>query len=148
MTDFMLPDIGEGLTEAELVSWSVGVGDTVAVNDVLCEVETAKAVVELPSPFAGVVAGLHVAPGETVPVGTALISVSETGGAVEGAVAGAADGAAEEATDETDETAEPESAPAVLVGSGPRAPVARRLHLRPRPDHTGRAAADRLRATP
>ncbi|HUP99901.1 MAG TPA: dihydrolipoamide acetyltransferase family protein [Aeromicrobium sp.] len=72
---FALPDVGEGLTEAEILTWRVAVGDTVAVNDVLVEIETAKSVVELPSPFAGVVTGLLVEEGTTVPVGTPIIAI-------------------------------------------------------------------------
>jgi 2-oxoisovalerate dehydrogenase E2 component (dihydrolipoyl transacylase) len=72
---FRLPDVGEGLTEAEILQWLVAVGDTVVVNQPLVEVETAKAAVELPSPFAGVVTELHVAVGETVAVGTPIITV-------------------------------------------------------------------------
>ena len=68
---FLLPDVGEGLTEAEIVSWRVAPGDTVAVNDVLVEIETAKSLVELPSPFAGTVGELLVAEGDTVNVGAA-----------------------------------------------------------------------------
>ena len=78
MTDvrsFLLPDLGEGLTEAEIVAWHVAAGDTVALNDVLVEVETEKAVVELPSPFAGTVVELFAAPGDTVEVGRPLISI-------------------------------------------------------------------------
>jgi 2-oxoisovalerate dehydrogenase E2 component (dihydrolipoyl transacylase) len=75
---FNLPDVGEGLTEAEIVSWRVAPGDTVAINDVLVEIETAKSLVELPSPFAGVVEGLLVAEGDTVDVGTAIISVNSS----------------------------------------------------------------------
>jgi 2-oxoisovalerate dehydrogenase E2 component (dihydrolipoyl transacylase) len=75
MSDFRLPDVGEGLTEAEVLSWHVSVGDTVTVNQVLCEIETAKAAVELPSPFAGVVSALLVAEGEVVAVGTPIISI-------------------------------------------------------------------------
>src|SRR6478736_2866165 len=78
---FNLPDVGEGLTEAEIVSWKVKAGDTVAVNDVLCEIETAKSLVELPSPYAGTVAELLVAEGVTVDVGTPIISVSDDAGA-------------------------------------------------------------------
>ncbi|MGE3287804.1 MAG: dihydrolipoamide acetyltransferase family protein [Pseudonocardia sp.] len=78
---FLLPDAGEGLTEAEIVGWHVKVGDTVAVNQVLVEIETAKAVVELPSPFAGVVGELLVAPGETVAVGTPIIAIEAAGAA-------------------------------------------------------------------
>jgi 2-oxoisovalerate dehydrogenase E2 component (dihydrolipoyl transacylase) len=77
---FRLPDLGEGLTEGDILKWTVAVGDTVDVNDTIAEVETVKAAVELPSPFAGVVTALHAAEGQTVPVGTPIISI-ETGGA-------------------------------------------------------------------
>ncbi|BCW20164.1 dihydrolipoamide acetyltransferase component of pyruvate dehydrogenase complex [Arthrobacter sp. NtRootA9] len=73
---FLLPDLGEGLTEAELVSWHVAVGDTIAVDQPIAEVETAKSAVEVPSPYAGVVAELHGKPGETLDVGKPLISVT------------------------------------------------------------------------
>lgn len=73
--DFLLPDLGEGLTEAEIVRWLVGVGDTVALDQPIAEVETAKAVVEVPSPFAGTVAALHAAEGAHVQVGAPLMSV-------------------------------------------------------------------------
>jgi pyruvate dehydrogenase E2 component (dihydrolipoamide acetyltransferase) len=78
MTDseFTLPDVGEGLTEAEIVSWKVSPGDTVVVNQVLVEIETAKSLVELPSPFAGLVTAILVEEGNTVEVGTPIISVS------------------------------------------------------------------------
>ena len=72
---FRLPDVGEGLTEAEIVSWRVKVGDVVRTNDVLVEIETAKSLVELPSPYAGTVAELLVAEGQTVAVGTPIIAV-------------------------------------------------------------------------
>ncbi|MDK1326833.1 dihydrolipoamide acetyltransferase family protein [Arthrobacter sp. zg-Y1143] len=72
---FLLPDLGEGLTEAELVNWLVAVGDTVAVDQPVAEVETAKSLVEVPSPFAGRVAQLHGSAGESVDVGRPLISV-------------------------------------------------------------------------
>ncbi|WP_028938466.1 dihydrolipoamide acetyltransferase family protein [Pseudonocardia spinosispora] len=90
--NFLLPDVGEGLTGADIVSWRVKVGDTVEINDVLVEVETEKSLVELPSPFAGVVAELLVAEGDTVAVGTPIVAV-------------------------TDPAAEP--TPTVLVGYGP-----------------------------
>ncbi|NUP74888.1 MAG: 2-oxo acid dehydrogenase subunit E2 [Sinomonas sp.] len=77
--EFLLPDLGEGLTEAELVRWLVAVGDSVTVDQPIVEVETAKAVVEVPSPFACVVAVLHGQPGETVDVGRPLISIAEVG---------------------------------------------------------------------
>ncbi|MFB8273918.1 2-oxo acid dehydrogenase subunit E2 [Nocardia colli] len=73
--EFRLPDLGEGLADAELVSWSVGVGDEVQLNQTIAEVETAKAVVALPSPFAGRVVELLAQPGETVLVGAPLIRV-------------------------------------------------------------------------
>ncbi len=72
--NFTLPDVGEGLTEAEIVTWKVAPGDTVAINDVICEIETAKSLVELPSPHAGTVAELLVAEGATVEVGTPIIT--------------------------------------------------------------------------
>ncbi|MGX5358815.1 dihydrolipoamide acetyltransferase family protein [Kocuria sp. KH4] len=73
---FALPDLGEGLTEAELVSWLVQVGDTVAVDQPIAEVETAKSAVEVPCPFAGTVQELHGASGQTLDVGAPLISVN------------------------------------------------------------------------
>jgi pyruvate dehydrogenase E2 component (dihydrolipoamide acetyltransferase) len=76
---FLLPDLGEGLTEAEIVAWHVAVGDEVALNQVLVEVETEKAVVELPSPYVGTVVELLAAVGESVPVGAALIAIGTAG---------------------------------------------------------------------
>ncbi|MEU8897111.1 dihydrolipoamide acetyltransferase family protein [Nocardia sp. NPDC048505] len=73
--EFRLPDLGEGLADAELQSWAVAVGDTVELNQTIAEVETAKAVVALPSPFAGVVVELLAEPGDTVAVGAPLIRV-------------------------------------------------------------------------
>jgi pyruvate dehydrogenase E2 component (dihydrolipoamide acetyltransferase) len=78
---FRLPDPGEGLTEAEIVTWRVAQGDTVKVNDIVVEVETAKSLVELPVPFAGTVTELLVNEGETVEVGTPIISVETAAGA-------------------------------------------------------------------
>jgi pyruvate dehydrogenase E2 component (dihydrolipoamide acetyltransferase) len=79
--EFKLPDPGEGLTEAEIVTWNVKVGDTVRVNDIIVEIETAKSLVELPVPFAGTVTALHVSEGDTVEVGTPIISVDTAPGA-------------------------------------------------------------------
>ena len=79
ITEFHLPDLGEGLPEAELVQWLVAEGDTVALNQTIAEVETAKAVVELPSPYAGVVSKLHAEPGEVVTVGSVLIAFDVAG---------------------------------------------------------------------
>ncbi|ACZ32221.1 catalytic domain of components of various dehydrogenase complexes [Xylanimonas cellulosilytica DSM 15894] len=75
---FPLPDVGEGLTEAEIVEWKVAVGDTVTVNQVIVEIETAKSLVELPSPWAGTVVALLAEEGDTVDVGTPIIEVSST----------------------------------------------------------------------
>ena len=74
---FLLPDVGEGLTEAEILSWLVAAGDTVAVNQVIVEIETAKAAVELPSPYAGTVAELLVEAGATVAVGSPIIAIGD-----------------------------------------------------------------------
>ncbi len=79
MSDFLLPDVGEGLTEAEIVAWKVKVGDTIEINDVVVEIETAKSLVELPSPYEGTVLALLVPEGETVPVGTPIISIGAPG---------------------------------------------------------------------
>ena len=78
--EFKLPDPGEGLTEAEIVTWNVKVGDTVKVNDIVVEIETAKSLVELPVPFAGTVTALLVDEGSTVEVGTPIIAVDTAGG--------------------------------------------------------------------
>jgi pyruvate dehydrogenase E2 component (dihydrolipoamide acetyltransferase) len=79
--EFKMPDVGEGLTEAEILKWYVQVGDTVTDGQVVCEVETAKAAVELPIPYDGVVRELHFPEGTTVDVGTAIIAVDVAGGA-------------------------------------------------------------------
>jgi pyruvate dehydrogenase E2 component (dihydrolipoamide acetyltransferase) len=76
--DFLLPDLGEGLTEAEIISWYVQVGDVVTIDQVIVEVETAKAAVEVPVPFAGRVTVLHAAAGEMLTVGLPLITVEST----------------------------------------------------------------------
>lgn len=73
--EFGLPDVGEGLTEAEIVGWRISVGDEIAVNQPIVDIETAKAVVELPSPFTGTVTALLVEPGAVVPVGTPILAV-------------------------------------------------------------------------
>ena len=76
MPDFLLPDLGEGLAEAEIVTWHVQVGDTVTVDQPVVDVETAKATVEVPSPFAGVIGALHAGVGDVVAVGSVLITVA------------------------------------------------------------------------
>lgn len=77
---FPLPDVGEGLTEAEIVQWKVKPGDPVSLNQVVCEIETAKSLVELPSPFTGVVDQLLAKEGDTVQVGAPILSVTSEGG--------------------------------------------------------------------
>ncbi|GHF05131.1 dihydrolipoamide acetyltransferase component of pyruvate dehydrogenase complex [Streptomyces griseoluteus] len=112
--EFKMPDVGEGLTEAEILKWYVQVGDTVTDGQVVCEVETAKAAVELPIPYDGVVRELRFAEGTTVDVGTAIIAVDVAGGAAPGpAPAAAAEPAAAPA-----EEAEPQGRTPVLVGYG------------------------------
>ncbi|MFJ2862765.1 dihydrolipoamide acetyltransferase family protein [Kitasatospora sp. NPDC087314] len=126
LREFKMPDVGEGLTEAEILSWYVKPGDTVTDGQVVCEVETAKAAVELPIPFNGVVEQLFFPAGATVDVGTAIISVAVAGeaGAVAPAAAPAAPAAAEAAAPAA-ASAEPERRE-VLVGYGPRTGTAQR----------------------
>jgi len=145
---FKLPDLGEGLTEGELLKWTVAVGDTVEVNDTIAEVETVKAAVELPSPWAGVVTGLHAAEGETVPVGAPIISIDTSGSGGSPAASKTAGEAEAEAEDLVPavpglpgEGAVPgEEKQMTLVGYGPRAESAARRRRR-RPE-TGAAATD------
>lgn len=113
---FNLPDPGEGLTEADVVSWKVQPGDTVTVNQIIIEVETAKSLVELPIPFAGKVAELLVGEGDTVDVGAPIIAVEVEGAAGEEPPAAPADDAAE-----GEETSGPN-----LVGYGAKAGSTRR----------------------
>src|SRR5688572_7845263 len=134
MSEYKLPDVGEGLTEAEIVTWRVAVGDTVRVNDILVDIETAKSIVELPSPFSGVVTALLVEEGKTVPVGTPIIAIGDREAAnafSSTATAGAivedeigAPASERKAPAEAEAGAEPEAdaekRQPVLVGYGPR----------------------------
>lgn len=104
---FRLPDVGEGLTEAEILRWYVKPGDQITLNQMICEIETAKAAVELPSPYAGIVSSLLVDAGETVAVGTPIISIESD---VSGSSAGGP------ATVEDPESSKTRTA--VLVGYG------------------------------
>ncbi|WP_084511150.1 dihydrolipoamide acetyltransferase family protein [Nocardia lijiangensis] len=131
--EFRLPDLGEGLTEAEVVSWSVAVGDSVELNQTIAEVETAKAVVALPSPFAGRVEELLAEPGETVEVGAPLIRVRIASPPPSIAVPESA-GPPSSGPD----TAEGNGRTSVLVGYGPEGEAESR---RRRPAPEGRAAA-------
>ena len=119
LKQFKMPDVGEGLTEADILRWDVKPGDTVKVNQTLVEVETAKAAVELPSPYAGVVTELHAAEGDTVDVGTPIITI-DVAASAPAAAAAAQPPAAETAA------AEPEERQSVLVGYGPRGATRRR----------------------
>src|ERR1700728_2264216 len=89
MSTFRLPDLGEGLAEAEIVQWHVKVGDHVRVDQPMVSVETAKAVVEVPAPFGGVVTALHGGPGDIVPTGAPLIEFDS--GTVVGSMPAASD---------------------------------------------------------
>ncbi|TDT31259.1 dihydrolipoamide acetyltransferase family protein [Naumannella halotolerans] len=136
MAEFKLPDPGEGLVEADIVTWRVAVGDRIEVNDILVEIETAKSIVELPSPFAGTVTALLVSEGDTVEVGTPIITVDDgTGDSHGGAVTTVA---AEEHT-EAAEAAESERTPN-LVGYGAIAGSSKRRPRRqPVSVHAGEA---------
>ena len=115
IAEFRLPDLGEGLPEAEIVQWLVGPGDTVALNQAIAEVETAKAIVELPSPFAGEVTELRHAAGDVVAVGEVLIAFRLPGDAPDSA------GPVTEASEGDDEDSSPEPPNLVGYGAGPRA---------------------------
>lgn len=111
--EFRLPDLGEGLADAEIVQWLVAPGDTVTLNQTLAEVETAKAVVELPSPYDGTVTTLHAEAGETVDVGAPLIAFDVAGDEPAGPAP-----TAEAAADATEAEAAEEKTPPNLVGYG------------------------------
>lgn len=113
---FNLPDVGEGLTEAEIMSWKVQVGDQVNVNDVICEIETAKSLVELPVPYTGEVEELVAAEGDTIEVGQPLIRIS--GGEASETTDTDSDGAKKKSSSNE---ASASAQPAALVGSGPKA---------------------------
>ncbi len=125
---FRLPDLGEGLTEGDILKWTVAVGDTIDVNDTIAEVETVKAAVELPSPYAGVVTALLADEGTTVPVGTPIISI-DTGGAGADAAENAAAG--EDMVPTVPGEPGTEEKQLTLVGYGPREETGRRRRRRP-----------------
>ncbi|MGN6428385.1 dihydrolipoamide acetyltransferase family protein [uncultured Leifsonia sp.] len=119
-SQFLLPDVGEGLTEAEIVSWKVAPGEKVAVNQVIVEIETAKSLVELPSPFEGTVGELLVTEGQTVEVGTPIFTVTGEEAAQAAPaqpVSEVAEAEADTAASVSHETDEPKPG-AVLVGYG------------------------------
>ncbi|MFH0243404.1 dihydrolipoamide acetyltransferase family protein [Streptomyces sp. HK10] len=125
--EFALPDLGEGLTEAEIVRWLVSVGDVVAVDQPVVEVETAKAMVEVPCPYGGVVTARFGEEGAEIPVGAPLVTVAvgasaATAGEPAGVPAEASAGAPADASEKSGN---------VLVGYGTGAPAARRRRVRP-----------------
>jgi pyruvate dehydrogenase E2 component (dihydrolipoamide acetyltransferase) len=132
---FNLPDVGEGLTEADIVSWKVKPGDTVAINDVLCEIETAKSLVELPSPYEGTVLELLAPEHETIEVGSPIIAIgagapapaatADDGGSAPSAPA-TADAVADAVNAPVPQLQEPGVEMAPLVGSGPKADAVKR----------------------
>ena len=135
VVDFPLPDVGEGLTEAEIVQWRVKKGDVVAVNDILVEIETAKSLVELPSPFAGTIVALLAGEGDTVPVGTPIIQVDSESGVpvtLHPAPAPAAEAVVPDAKAKGKAKTEP-AAEAVLVGYGSAGHVTSRRGSRTSP---------------
>ncbi|MDF2444463.1 MAG: hypothetical protein JWR01_2666 [Subtercola sp.] len=138
MTTFTLPDVGEGLTEAEIVLWRVAPGDVVNVNDPLVEIETAKSIVEIPSPYAGTVETLHGETGATLSVNSPLVTIRTVDEApVNDAPVNDAPVAAAPAPVVASATvpeaapvpADAEPRPLVLVGSGPSLAASRRFHL-------------------
>jgi pyruvate dehydrogenase E2 component (dihydrolipoamide acetyltransferase) len=139
LKDFKMPDVGEGLTEADIITWQVKPGDTVTVNQVIVEVETAKAAVELPSPYAGVVTALHAAEGETVDVGKPIITI-DTGGSGNGTPAPAAPAAAPAVDERPAPSVIGEDYPperqSVLVGYGPRTGATTQRRARKQPPDT------------
>ncbi|MFB7736831.1 biotin/lipoyl-containing protein, partial [Streptomyces sp. NPDC056112] len=116
--EFKMPDVGEGLTEAEILKWYVQPGDTVTDGQVVCEVETAKAAVELPIPYDGVVRELHFAEGTTVDVGTSIIAVQVAGAAPAEVPAQAAPAAEPKTEPDPDGEEKPQGRQPVLVGYG------------------------------
>ncbi|MGV8857488.1 dihydrolipoamide acetyltransferase family protein [Rhodoglobus sp.] len=129
--EFALPDLGEGLTESEIVEWHVAVGDMVTLNQPIAEVETAKAIVSLPSPVAGKITALHAEPGATVMVGAKIVTFELEGAAGSADAAASSDAVPSSDAAEPNDSAESESASAssaasaapernsVLVGYGP-----------------------------
>ncbi|MEV3966910.1 dihydrolipoamide acetyltransferase family protein [Streptomyces sp. NPDC050698] len=116
--EFKMPDVGEGLTEAEILKWYVQPGDTVTDGQVVCEVETAKAAVELPIPYDGVVRDLHFPEGTTVDVGTAIIAVDVGGGGAAPAPAAEQPAAAHAAEPVEEQKSVGSGRQPVLVGYG------------------------------
>ncbi|WP_169981833.1 dihydrolipoamide acetyltransferase family protein [Microbispora sp. H10836] len=134
LREFRLPDVGEGLTEAEIVKWHVAPGDSVKINQTIVEIETAKAVVELPCPYEGTVSALMVGEGQTVDVGAPIISVDDGAGG-DGAGAGR-EALADDMVPDVRNRAEAQAPPKeerqpVLVGYGVKTSATRRRPRKP-----------------
>ncbi|MEU8881577.1 dihydrolipoamide acetyltransferase family protein [Streptomyces hydrogenans] len=132
--EFKLPDLGEGLTEAEIVRWLVAVGDVVAIDQPVVEVETAKAMVEVPCPYGGVVTARFGEEGTELPVGAPLLTVAVGASAAAGTAAASAPetaGAASGSAPSADSAVSSEYSGNVLVGYGTAGPAARRRRIRP-----------------
>ncbi|MDF0515433.1 dihydrolipoamide acetyltransferase family protein [Agromyces sp. H3Y2-19a] len=129
---FPLPDVGEGLTEAEIVQWRVAPGDRISLDQVFVEIETAKSLVELPSAFEGVVSELLVDEGATVDVGTPILVIQTDAAGT--APAGAPEAGATSAPSEPAPAPEAEGSGAVLVGHGSSGPAATRRRRHPAPN--------------
>jgi pyruvate dehydrogenase E2 component (dihydrolipoamide acetyltransferase) len=143
VVEFKLPDLGEGLEDGEIVNWQVAVGDVVELNQVLCEIETAKAVVEVPSPFAGTIVAINGEVGDTLAVGEMLVQIDRDGGAAAPAEPEPADTASSSTGLDADKE------PPNLVGYGQRESGRRRRRRGGNGDAPdGRAAAPTVRAKP
>ncbi|WP_137988293.1 dihydrolipoamide acetyltransferase family protein [Streptomyces vilmorinianum] len=128
--EFKLPDLGEGLTEAEIVRWLVNVGDVVAIDQPVVEVETAKAMVEVPCPYGGVVTARFGEEGTELPVGAPLLTVAVGGADPSAAVPAATVTAATAAAANAEAAESSEHSGNVLVGYGTAGPAARRRRVR------------------
>ena len=147
--EFRLPDPGEGLVEADIVTWRVAVGDQVKINDIVVEVETSKSLVELPSPYAGTVTSLLVSEGDTVDVGRPIIAIDDgvpsAAPAPEDDLVPELPATTEDAVVEADETGDQASGGRVanLVGYGPKTAETKR---RPRKAAPPDPASDQVHA--
>ncbi|MFI1224095.1 MULTISPECIES: dihydrolipoamide acetyltransferase family protein [unclassified Streptomyces] len=143
--EFKLPDLGEGLTEAEIVRWLVEVGDVVAIDQPVVEVETAKAMVEVPCPYGGVVTARFGEEGAELPVGAPLLTVAV--GAPDGLdLSGPSPSSSGSSVPAGSDTESSGGSGNVLVGYGTGAPAARRRRIRP--DRLDRAVADAVVTAP
>ena len=149
--EFPLPDVGEGLTEADIVAWKVAPGDNVTVNQILVEIETAKSLVELPSPQAGTVGALLVEEGQTIEVGTPIIRFGGDDSSAEAAPASAGAPASDSEENPADESGEADGG-ATLVGYGAKETSSKRRPRKgasvPAPAAAAAPAAPAAEATP